>query len=114
MSPVALSLFVFAIYVEIMGITLTLIPNLILPILKEPKTEEPWIRILGVILISLGFYYIIAAQNELTIIFWASVIARYFAFIGFALLVVAKKARPSLIGIALIDAAGATWTLLVM
>ncbi|MEN8250839.1 MAG: hypothetical protein ABFS32_18045, partial [Bacteroidota bacterium] len=114
MSPVAISLFTFALYVEIMGILLAIIPNKILPLFKEPKTDEPWVRILGIILMALGFYYIVAAQNEITVIFWASVVARYGAFVGFSLLVITKKARPTLIGFAIIDALGATWTLLVM
>jgi len=114
MSASAISLYVFGIYVIIVGIGFIFIPNTILPLLKFPKTSEPWIRVIGILVAVLGFYYIIAAQNELTLFFWASVVARFAILIGFILLVVTKKAQPMLIGFGIIDAAGGLWTLLTL
>ena len=113
MSASAISILVFGIYLVVIGTGLMLMPNTILPLFKFPKTNEPWIRVLGAVVLILGFYYIIAAQNELSPFFWASVVGRFGVLILFSSLVIFKKAKPMLILFGLIDAAGAVWTLLV-
>ena len=114
MSAAALSILVFGIYLVVIGPGFMLIPNTILPLFKFPKTNEPWIRVLGAVVLVLGFYYIIAAQNELSSFFWASVVGRFGILILFSSLVIFKKAKPMLILFGIIDAAGAIWTLLVL
>lgn len=112
MSASALSVFVFGIYLIVAGAGFLFIPNSLLPIFKMPKTEEPWIRIMALLVILLGCYYVVAAQNELTVFFWSTVVGRFAILLGFALLVIAKKAKPVLITFGLVDAAGAIWTML--
>ena len=114
MSPSAISIFVFGIYIVLIGAGFLMIPNTILPLFKFPKTNEPWIRVMGTIVLILGFYYIIAAQNELTPFFWATVVGRFALLVSFFMLVVTKKAQPMLIMFGVIDAAGGLWTLLTM
>ena len=114
MSPSATSIFVFGIYIIFIGAGFLLIPNTVLPLFKFPKTNEPWIRVLGTIVVVLGFYYIIAAQNELTPFFWATVVGRFALLVSFIVLVVSKKAQPMLITFGVIDAAGGLWTLLTL
>ncbi|NOY36240.1 MAG: hypothetical protein GXO83_01535 [Chlorobi bacterium] len=114
MSPSAISIFVFGIYAVLVGTGFLVIANKVLPLLKYPKTNEPWIRILGIVVAILGFYYIVAAQNELTAFFWATVVGRFAVLVSFILLVVTKKAQPMLITFGLIDAAGGLWTLLTL
>lgn len=114
MSPSAISIFVFGIYIVLVGAGFLFIPNTVLPIFKFPKTNEPWIRVLGSVVVILGFYYIIAAQNELTPFFWATVIGRFAILVSFIVLVVTKKAKPMLITFGVIDAAGGLWTLLTL
>ena len=113
MSATALSILVFGIYLVVIGSGFMLIPNSILPLFKFPQTNEPWIRVLGIVVLVLGFYYIIAAQNELSSFFWATVVGRFGVLILFSLLVIFKKAKPMLILFGLIDALGAVWTFLV-
>ncbi len=114
MSPSAISIFVFGIYLVLVGAGFLFIPNTVLPLFKFPKTNEPWIRILGVVVVVLGFYYVIAGQNELTPFFWATVVGRFVVLISFILLVVTKKAKPMLITFGVIDALGGIWTLFTM
>ncbi len=114
MSASAISVFVFGIYIVVVGTGFLLMPNTVLPIFKFPKTNEPWVRIMGLIIGILGFYYIVAARNELTVFFWTSVVGRFAVLIGFVLLVAAKKAKPMLIGFGVVDAVCGLWTLLTL
>lgn len=114
MSPSAISIFVFGIYLALVGVGFIFIPNTVLPVFKFPKTNEPWVRILGIVIAALSFFYIIAALNELTVFFWASVIERFAILVSFVLLAVIKKTPLSLIMFGVVDAAGGVWTLLAM
>ncbi len=73
MSASDLSIFIFGIYIIVIGAGFFTIPNIILPIFKFPKSNEPWIRVLGWIVVILGVYYIVASQNELTPFYWATI-----------------------------------------
>ena len=114
MNPAALSVFIFGIYLAVTGIGFLFMPNIVLPMLKFPKTDEHWIRVLGMVIGLLGFYYIIAARNDLTPFFWATVVGRFAVLICLSAIVIAKKGPSMLIVFGLIDAAGGVWTLLVM
>ena len=110
MSRAARSLFVFGIYLCGLGLVLLLIPNLILQVFEAPTTNEVWIRINGMFLLFLSFYYVQAARKELTIFIrwtvWTRV-AVVFYFAAFVLLVQAPKA---LLLFGLIDLLSAIWT----
>ena len=112
MSSAALSVFVFGIYLAFVGAGFLFTPNIVLPMFKFPKTNEPWVRIMGILIALIGFYYIIAARNELTPFLWATIVGRFAILISFIALVVTKKAQPMLIAFGLIDAAGALWKFL--
>ena len=110
MSQAAKSLFVFGIYLCGLGLVLLLVPNLILRIFGAPTTNEVWIRINGMFLLCLSFYYVQTARNELTIFIrwtvWTRV-AVIFYFAAFVLLISAPKA---LLLFGLIDLLAAIWT----
>jgi hypothetical protein len=110
MSRAAKSLFVFGIYLCGLGLTLLLIPNLILQLFGVPPTNEVWIRINGMFVLCLSFYYVQTARNELAIFIrwtvWAR-IAVIFFFAAFILLVSAPKA---LLLFGAIDLLAAIWT----
>lgn len=115
MNPSELSLFVFGIYlIAGLGIGLASVPNKILPLFKMEKTNEPWVRTCGFLFILLGVYYIVASQYNLTPFFWATVYGRYAVLPFFTVLALLKKTDPKSIAFALVDAAGATWTLITL
>jgi hypothetical protein len=110
MSRAARSLFIFGIYLCGLGLILLLIPNLLLQVFGAPPTKEVWIRINGMFVLCLSFYYVQAALNELTILIrwtvWTRV-AVIFYFAAFVLLVAAPKA---LLLFGVIDLLSAIWT----
>lgn len=114
MNPTELSIFIFGIYLVIVAVGFLFMPNAVLPIFKMPKTNEQWIRVMAVVVGVLAYYYIVAAVNDLTPIFWATVYGRFGVFVAFVGLVLAKKAKAPLILFGVIDASGALWTLLTL
>jgi hypothetical protein len=114
MSQAAKSLFAFGIHLCGLGLILLLAPNLILQVFGVPLTNEVWIRINGMFLLCLSFYYVQTARNELTsFIRWTvwTRIAVIFYFAAFALLVSAPRA---LLLFGLIDLLSAIWTWLAL
>jgi hypothetical protein len=114
MSRAAKSLFVFGVYLCGLGSILLLVPNLILQLFGVAPTGEVWIRINGMFVLCLSFYYIQAARHELTsFIRWTvwTRIAVIFYFAAFVLLVSAPKA---LLLFGLIDLLSAIWTRLAL
>jgi hypothetical protein len=47
-----------------MGFTLLMIPNISLPIVEIPVSNEPWRHLLGFVLICSSYYYLHAAQKR--------------------------------------------------
>ncbi len=114
MSRAAKSLFAFGIYLCALGLVLLFVPNLILQFFGVPPTGDVWIRINGMFVLCLSFYYIQTARNELTIFIRWTVwtrIAVIFYFAAFVLLVSAPKA---LLLFGLIDLLSAIWTWLAL
>ena len=110
MSHAGRSLFVFGIYLCVLGLFLLLAPNLLLPLFGAPPTSEVWIRVIGMLVLCLSFYYVQAARHGLAVFIrwtvWARV-AVIFYFTAFVLLVAAPKA---LLLFGLVDLLAALWT----
>ena len=112
MSKAALSMFVFGIYVIVLGVILMVIPNVLLAIFGLPATTEVWIRVMGMLVIILGYYYIRASKNEKEMISFYrwSVHARSSVIIFFIIFVLFGLVKPILILFGVVDLAGAIWT----
>src|SRR5215210_8044781 len=114
MSRAAKSLFVFGVYLCGLGLFLLLAPNLLLRLFGVPPTNEVWIRINGMLVLCLSFYYVQAARHELTTFIRLTVwtrIAVIIYFVAFILLVSAPKA---LLLFGLVDLLAALWTWLAL
>jgi len=112
MNRAALSLRLFALYLGANGLVLLLIPNLLLTLLGLAPTEEPWIRVLGIIVFNLGLYYHAGADG---VAFQRiTVVTRVIVLAGFAGLVLAGQAPGQLVLFGLVDFTGAIWTALAM
>lgn len=110
MTASAKSVFYFGLYLYGVGATLAFVPNILLGLLRIPQTNEVWIRILGVIVGLLGFYYHRSGAENNTSFIRLTVPARVVAFLSFVIFVVLKMASPVLIGFGVVDLAAAIWT----
>jgi hypothetical protein len=110
MSKSAQSLFVFSIYLFILGLILLVIPNVLLNLFSLPETNEVWIRVVGMLVFLLGFYDFQASKNEMIKFFQWSVYARAVVPIFFIVFVLLDFAPPILILFGVIDAVAALWT----
>lgn len=100
---------VFGVYLVAVGLIVLLIPNVLLSMLGLPNTDEPWIRVIGVVVLALAGYYIACGRGEATAFLRASVPVRLSAAVGLVV-IAALSGYWSLMLFALPDAAGAAWT----
>lgn len=112
MSHAALSLRLFALYLGANGLILLLVPNLLLALLGLVPTEEPWIRVLGIIVFNLALYYHAGADGAA--FQRITVVTRVIVLIGFSGLALAGLAPGLLVPFGLVDFTGAVWTALAM
>ncbi|HEY9403338.1 MAG TPA: hypothetical protein VIQ24_11785 [Pyrinomonadaceae bacterium] len=110
MSHAAKSLFVFGIYLCGLGLLLLFVPNLILPLFGVPPTNEVWIRINGMFVLCLSFYYVLAARHGLTVFICWTVWTRVAVIIYFAAFVLLVSAPKALLLFGLIDLLAGIWT----
>ena len=111
MSKAARSLFVFAIYLIVIGLGFLILPNTVLGLFGFPETTEPWIRVMAMLLLFLAYYYSHAARNELTDFIRITAYARGSVILFFAVFVLLKMAQPMLLLFGVVDLAAAicTW-----
>lgn len=114
MDAPTLSIFIWGIYVILIGVLLLFIPNKVLILFGHDQPKDHWIRVVGIIAVSLGYFYLSSAHNEVYSFYWASIYARIAGLIGFSGLVIFKTAKPKILLFGLIDALGAAWTLLAL
>ena len=114
MNAVNLSVFVWGIYIIVLGSCMLFIPNKALPLFGYDKPKDFWVRVFGLVVIALGYYYIAAAIKDIDQFFWITVYGRYAVVIGYLALVASKKAKKALITTAVIEAGGATWTMITL
>ncbi len=112
MSRSAVSVSVFGIYLAVLGLVLLTVPNLLLALFAMPSTDQVWIRVVGMLILFLGFYYYQAAHKEMTDFFRWSVYLRSTVIVFFAGFVLLGFANPPLILFGLFDLLGAIWTAL--
>ncbi|HEY4612261.1 MAG TPA: hypothetical protein VII11_04705 [Bacteroidota bacterium] len=110
MSTPARSVFIFGLYLAGLGIVLMVAPNFLLGLFGIPETNEVWIRIVGVLVLLLGYYYTNAARKGLTEFFKSTVVARASVIVFFTAFVLLGYAPVTLIVFGAVDLVGAIWT----
>ena len=109
-SRAAVSMFVFGIYLLVLGPTLVLAPAFLTGLFGLDAPQEVWIRVLGVVASVLGFYYVFTARREAKDFFWATVWGRPAVIVFFTAFVLLDLAEPVLILFGVADLLGAAWT----
>lgn len=114
MTGAARSVLVFAVYLVGLGIWLLLAPNSMLQLFGMPDVEDVWIRVVGMLLLLLAFYYSSAAKAELTEFLQWTVYARGSVILFFAAFVLAGLAPATLLLFGVADLLAAGWTQLAL
>lgn len=110
MSKSARTIFVFGIYLVVLGITLVTVPNLLLGLFGFAETQEVWIRVVGMLVLILGVYDVQAARQGWDGFIRLSVPLRMSVPAFFGAFVLAGLAPPVLLLFAAVDLAAAAWT----
>lgn len=110
MSKAAISLFVFGVYLVVLGLFLLIAPNTLITLFGLPATGDVWIRVAGMLIVLLAYYNVQAARNEVAEYFRWSVVARASVILFFAGFVIAGLVKPILLLFGAVDFAAASWT----
>ncbi|MFN0014859.1 MAG: hypothetical protein ACKVU2_09955 [Saprospiraceae bacterium] len=110
MSYSARTVFYFGIYLSVTGLLLVATPNFVLELLGMARTDEVWIRVVGMLAGALGSYYILAARHELTVFIRMSVQLRSTVILLLGLFVWLGFAEMPILIFGAVDFLGAMWT----
>lgn len=110
MANSARSVFVFGIYLAVLGIGLLVAPGPMLAPFGLPAPQEVWVRVGGMVIAFLGGYYILAARHGLRPFLAWTVATRASVIVVFAVLVGAGLGPAVLLLFGAVDLAGAVWT----
>jgi hypothetical protein len=114
MTPAAKSLYFFSIYLLLLSVLLIAIPNTVLTLTSMPETNEVWIRIVGVLVFSLGIYYYFMAPTNHVLFMTLTAYLRALIIVWFALFVFLGWVSPMLMLFGVIDLIGAVWTFMAL
>ncbi|UCF09934.1 MAG: hypothetical protein JSW65_07705 [Candidatus Bipolaricaulota bacterium] len=114
MSRAARTSLIFGIYMILLGLFLLIAPNTLITFFGLPTTTDVWIRVVGMMLFLLSYYYIQAARRDLTEFFRWSVVARAAVIVFFAGFVIFDLVKPILLLFGGVDLCAAMWTLLAL
>jgi len=110
MNPASKSVYYFGFYLLLLSVALTAFPNALLTLFQMAETTEVWIRVVGVLVFSLGIYYVFMAQSNNTLFFTITIFIRTSILLWFIVFVLIGWAPPTLILFGVVDVAGAIWT----
>jgi hypothetical protein len=110
MTPAARTIGIYGLYLVANGVGLLLAPNLLLRMLGLAGTDEPWIRVAGLVAAEVGYYLLLVARREVTALFWPTVHGRVAAASAFVALATFGRAPWQLLLFAAVDIASAAWT----
>jgi hypothetical protein len=110
MSAPARTVAMFSVYLFITGLSFLFIPNVVLPLFGFQATTEVWIRVLGLLVMIVGSYYLYCARCEFRPFLRATVLGRVAFCMGLVTLALFDAGGPMLVLFGSVDLAGALWT----
>lgn len=93
-----------------MGIVLLFLPNMILPLFNLPVSGEPWLNLLGFVLMCSSYYYIRSAISGNIEFALYSTHTRFAAPLVVAYLISTDKADWHFLSFGIVDGLGGLWT----
>ncbi|WP_079911132.1 hypothetical protein [Paenibacillus sp. 32352] len=111
MSYPAKTVFYFSLYMFTLSLALLVVPGLLAPLLGYTQESEIWIRVIGMFLLFLAFYYCTLALGGMTYFFYLTVYTRASIIVFMTTFVLLGMLKPIFIALSLIDLFGALWTL---
>jgi uncharacterized membrane protein HdeD (DUF308 family) len=110
MTAAGKSVYYFGIYLILMGLTLIVMPNLLLSTFGLPETNEVWVHIVGMLVFNIGVLYFFMAPVNNTVFFAFTAYLRASVVVWFTVFVLLNWAPPVLILFGVVDLLGAIWT----
>src|SRR5262245_22009772 len=110
MTRAARSVFIFGIYVTLVGLFITFAPALLLSLLRFPPAADHWIHMVGILSLIIGTYDIVSGWSNAGANIRASIPIRFGFAVSCVVLVVIEFMPVQLLPLAAIDVAGAVWT----
>lgn len=104
----------FGVYLSIMGFLLVVIPRVPLQLLGVAAPKDHWVRVAGMLVLFLAYYYIQVARGKVNDLYLWTVYARATVIVFFTAFVLADLAPPMLILFGVLDFAFAAWTWLAL
>ena len=114
MTNAAKSIVAFGVYALLAGGALLFQTDLTLQFLGFEKTSEHWILIVALLMMGLGFYYVVLGIADVKIFLLPSVIGRLIFFCATVLLFATSKVPVGMLLFGAIDLITAIWTSLAM
>jgi len=110
LTRAAFSVIAFAVYLVVLGLVLVFAPNVLLAIFGLPPVTDVWLRVVGMLVLVLAYYYARAARLGLIAFFPLTVHVRGVVILVFAGFVAGGLVAPVLLLFGVADLAGAIWT----
>jgi len=114
MSRAAHSILAFGVYLEGLGLGLLLAPDAMLSLFGQPPSSEPWLRVVGIVVLVLGLYYLNAAISGVRAFYRWTTWGRLVAAAILVVLAAARVTPAFVVILAAIDVAGVLWTWLAL
>jgi len=114
MSRAGWSILCFGAYLGVLGAALGLAPNALLGLVGVPLTQEPWLRLAGMLLVFMGFFYVQAARHGFVPFYRWTLVTRLAALPVVLGLVYSGLVGPVIVSFWLGDLAGVVWTWLAL
>lgn len=114
MTAASKSLYYFGFYLLLTGVSLAVVPNVLLSLFQIAETNEVWIRVLGTVVFGIGLYYVFMAPTHNALFLTLSVYVRTFIALMFVVFIVMGWAPMQLALFGLVELTGAAWTYLAL
>lgn len=106
MNRVSKSIFIFGLYSLLMGMVLLFLPNIVLPLFNLPVSGEPWLNLLGFVLMCSSYYYIRSALSDNVQFALYTTHTRFAAPLVVAYLITTGKADWHFVSFGIVDGLG--------